>query len=107
MSQELKLSSGPQTLSSTTTYKCCECGTDIVDHVYQVQRRRIRPLREVSETGKVKHNVSDALDGSHAGVILGPEYDLYCPTCYADIPTIQELINKNKGKLKEMIGEKL
>lgn len=80
--------------SNGTTYKCCECGDDIVDHVYYVERRRIRPLKE----GKV-HNTPDLIDPSHAGVILGPEYDPYCPTCYEALPDIQELIDAYKNRI--------
>jgi hypothetical protein len=94
MSQELKSSSEHQTRSSVI---CTSCPEVIVDHIYSVQRRRIRPLTETLPDGKVRYNQPDIIDPSHAGVILGPEYDPYCPTCFAELPTIQELINAHKN----------
>ena len=92
MSQESKSSSEHQTHSSSaTTYRCFSCGHDIEDRVYFVQRRRIRSSKELGPL----------VDNSHGGVILGPEFDPYCSTCYGEIPTIQELISNNKRELKD------
>ena len=84
---------------NSTTYRCFGCGHDIEDNIYFVQRRRIRPVKELSLTGTMKYNPPDALDPSHAGVILGPEYDPHCSTCYMELPTIQDLINAHKNRV--------
>jgi len=90
MSRDLKSSSEHQTPSSSvTTYRCFSCGHDIEDRVYFVQRRRIRSSKELGPL----------VDNSHGGVILGPEFDPHCSTCYSEIPTIQELINAHKKGL--------
>jgi len=89
MSQESKCSSALRTSSSVI---CSECGDVIVDHAYSVQRRRIRaPFKQAT--------LNDAFDSSHAGVILGPEFDMYCPTCFDDLPSIEDLIRDNKKSL--------
>ncbi len=95
MSQEPKFSSEHQMHSSVI---CVSCEEIIVDHIYSVQRRRLRPLEETLPNGEIRYNPEDLLDHSHAGVILGPEYDPYCPTCFAELPTIQELINAYKKR---------
>lgn len=97
MSQDQKSSSAPQTRSST--YVCVGCKESIIDHVYLVQRRRIRPTKETSPSGKTIHNPPDLIDTSHAGVILGPEHDPYCTTCYMELPTLQDLINAHKKRV--------
>ncbi len=84
---------------SSTTYRCFSCDHDIEDHVYFVQRRRIRPVKELSPDGTIKHNPPDAVDPSHAGVILGPEFDPHCSSCYKELPTIQELIDAHKKRV--------
>jgi len=96
MSQESKCSSALRTSSSLI---CSSCGEVIVDHAYSVQRRRLRPTQEILPSGKKQYNPRDAIDSSHAGVILGPEFDMYCPTCYETLPTIEELIRDNKKRL--------
>ena len=92
--------------SDAMTYTCVKCLKDIVDHVYLVQRRKVRPLREVLPSGPdgkpiIKHNPSDAIETFHAGIQVGPEEDPYCPLCYAKLPTIQELINDFKSNLNK------
>ena len=90
MSQESKCSSAHRTSSSVI---CSSCREVIIDHAYSVQRRRIRvPFKDAT--------LNDAFDSSHAGVILGPEFDMYCPTCYSNLPTIKELINANKSSIE-------
>jgi len=65
----------------------------IVDHAYSVQRRGIRaPFKDKT--------LNDAFDSSHAGVILGPEFDMYCPTCYNSLPTIKELISAHRSEIE-------
>lgn len=99
MSQESKFSSEHQTRTrDSDSYICTTCRKVILDHVYLVQRRRIR---SVPSKGSPLYPTAlkDALDPSHGGVILGPEQDVYCPTCYDKIPTIQELINAHKNGL--------
>ena len=71
---------------------CSSCGEVIVDHVYSVQRRKVRPASK-------DRTLNDAVDSSHAGVILGPEFDMYCPTCFDSLPTIEELIRDYKKNL--------
>lgn len=88
MSQELKSSS--EQLPTASLYVCSQCEEPILDHVYQVQRRRIRPVVSVSEGGDGQH---DAIDTWHNGVQLGPEFDDYCLSCYDKLPDIQELLN--------------
>ena len=87
------------------TYICYKCGEDIVDHVYQVQRRRIRKIpvdAPATRAEKVKLGILfDAVDPSHGGVILGPEFDDYCPTCFKNLPSIEELIKAHKTGLQE------
>ena len=90
MSQESKCSSVPRTSSSVI---CSSCREVIVDHAYSVQRRRIRaPFKDST--------LNDGFDSSHAGVILGPEFDMYCPTCYNSLPKIKELIRANKSRIE-------
>ena len=91
MSQEPRSSSEHQTHSKV----CSSCGEVIVDHAYSVQRRRIR---SVSKNNFTPLN-TDAIDPSHGGVILGPEFNLHCPACYESLPTIQELINAHKKRI--------
>ena len=78
------------------TYLCYDCGEPIVDHVFLVQRRRVRPLKEILSDGVVQHNPHDAVESFHAGVQVGPELDPHCSTCYAALPTVQELIDAYK-----------
>jgi hypothetical protein len=78
---------------------CSSCGEVIVDHAYSVQRRKIRPVSETLPDGTKKFSMYDAVDSSHAGIILGPEFDMYCPTCYDSLPTIEELIRDHKKSL--------
>ncbi len=49
----------------------------------------------------MRYNQPDVIDPSHAGVILGLEYEPHCPTCFAELPSIQELISNNKRELKD------
>ncbi len=102
MSQELKSSSEHQTRSSTT-YRCFDCSHDIEDHVYFVQRRRIRKIPKNAPSSlseRVRLGIQfDAVDPSHAGVILGPEFDPHCSSCYKELLTIQELIDAHKNRL--------
>jgi len=66
-----------------------------------VQRRRVRKLPEnapSSLTERVRLGIKfDAVDPSHAGVILGPEFDPHCTTCYKELPSLQELIDVHKS----------
>ena len=94
MSQETRYSSEHQTHNDEV---CVSCKEVITDHIYFVQRRSVRPLKETLSTGKVQFNPADLLDSSHAGIILGKESDPYCTTCYQNIPSAQELIDANKG----------
>ncbi len=80
--------------NSATTYRCFGCAKDIIDHVNMVQRRKIRPVPP-----NASPMMKDAVDPSHGGVILGPEFDPYCDICYAKIPTIQELLNAHKKRV--------
>ena len=99
MSQEQKSSSELQTRSNgTRLYTCTDCDEVILDHVYLVQRRRIRSVPP-KDSPQYATALKDAFDPSHGGVILGPEYDPYCPSCYENIPTIQELIDAHKNGL--------
>ena len=79
-------------------YTCCQCEQPITDHVYQVDRRRVRPLVEFKK-GKEVFNPPDALQSWHAGIIVGPENDDYCPKCFELIPGVQELLNDYKTGL--------
>ena len=81
---------------TTDTYICYSCGVEIVDHVYSVQRRRIRPAQ-------IPGTIKDAVDPWHGGVQLGPEYDPYCSTCYREIDTIEEMLDTYKINLGEVI----
>ena len=90
MSPESKCSSALRTSSSVI---CSSCGEVIVDHAYSVQRRRIRPPFKDA-------TLNDAFNSSHAGVILGPEFDMYCPTCFDSLPSIEELIDANKSRVE-------
>ncbi len=83
--------------NDATLYECCRCEEPILGAVYEVQRRRIRPLREGNIT-----NLPDLVDSSHAGVIVGPEFDYYCQTHFDLLPSIQELISKNKKNLERI-----
>ncbi len=82
------------TVVVTTTveaeYHCSQCKKPILDHVYQVQRRSIRPVVPVKKGGTGSH---DAIHTWHDGVKLGPESDDYCPSCYELLPDIQELLS--------------
>lgn len=97
MSQEPRFSSEHQKHSSLL---CTVCREVIIDHAYSVQRRRIRSVPAKSSP-QYKDAMKDAVDPSHGGVILGPEFDLYCDLCYAKLPTIQELINDYKSAQTE------
>lgn len=77
---------------------CSSCGEVIVNHAYSVQRRRIRVVPEKTSP-LYKSALKDAVDNSHGGVILGPEFDLYCDTCFVNLPTIEELIDGHKSKV--------
>ena len=94
MSQEPRSSSEHQTRSSMI---CSSCREVIINHAYSVQRRRVRAVPEKTSP-LYKSALKDAVDSSHGGVILGPEFDLYCDTCFAALPTIQELIGDHKSK---------
>ncbi len=83
------------------THICYVCGVEIVDHVYSVQRRIIRPVPAPGTVGYEKAP-KDAVDPWHGGVQLGPEYDPHCPTCYKEIDTIEEMLYKYKINLGEM-----
>ena len=88
-------------MHNSTTYICFSCGHDIEDHVYLVQRRRIRPIPKnapSSLTERVRLGIKfDAVETFHAGVILGPERDPHCSTCFSKLPDIQELIDAHKN----------
>lgn len=98
MSQVEKSSSELPTHSS---YVCYSCGEDIAGQVWQVQRRRVRPLREMLSLGKIKHNPPDLVDPNHAGIIVGPEYDDHCNSCHKSLPTVQELIDAHKSSISK------
>lgn len=85
--------------NTAVNYICSICEKPISDHVYLVQRRKVRPVKEILSDGKTRINPHDAIDPSHAGVILGPERDPYCSECFAKLPTIQELIDDYKKSL--------
>ena len=88
---------------STRTYICVECLEGIVDHVYLVKRRKVRPIPKNAPSSAVERIklgiLFDAVDTSHGGIIVGPEEDSYCPTCYAKLPSVKELINAYKSGL--------
>ncbi len=84
---------------TATTYLCISCNEPIIDHAYLVQRRRVRPLKETLSNGTEVHNLPDFLDGFHAGIQVGPESDYYCSTCFAKLPSFQELIDVYKSGL--------
>ncbi len=98
MSQVEKSSSEPLTHSERP---CYSCGESIVGRVWLVQRRRVRPLRELLSLGKIKYNPPDLVDPNHAGIQVGPEYDDHCNTCYEKLPTVQELIDAHKSSISK------
>lgn len=77
-------------------YTCYICSIKITDHVYQVQRRTIRPVQYNKDGSPVRH---DAIQTWHDGVILGPEVDDYCPVHFKALPTIQDLLDDYKRGL--------
>ncbi len=81
------------------TYVCYVCGVEIVDHVYSVQRRRIRSVPALGTVAYEKA-LKDAVNPWHGGIQLGPEYAPYCSTCYKEIDTIEELLATYKIGLK-------
>ena len=89
--------------SSVTTYICVDCEKDIVDHVYLVKRRKVRPILKNAPSSAVERVklgiLFDAVDTSHGGIIVGPEEDSYCSTCYTKLPSVEELINAYKNEL--------
>ncbi len=80
-------------------YSCVSCGETITNHAYLVQRRSVRPLKEILPDGTAVNNPPDFLDGFHAGIKVGPESDYYCDACYTKLPSFQELINDYKSNL--------
>lgn len=106
MSLERKSSSEPHVHNSNTptsavdVYYCHGCGEQIEDHVYRVQQRHVRPVTETDpQTGETITNKHDVIHPWHAGVKLGPGFDNYCPKCYENIPTVQELLDAYHARL--------
>ncbi len=91
MSQESRSSSEHQMHSNI----CFSCGEVIVGRVYSVQRRRIRDVSRDEPSPLT----TDAIDPLHGGVILGPEFDVDCIACYANLPDVQELIDAHKERV--------
>ncbi len=84
----------------TDTYICYACGHDIVDHVYLVQRRTVRPV-PLKGSPEYKTAPKDAVHTWHGGIILGPERDPYCSSCYTELSTVQNLLDSYKDSLKK------
>lgn len=60
----------------------------------------MRPLYYTLPDGTKRLNPLDVVD-RHAGIILGPEFDLYCDACYANLPTVKDLITEHKSAVAE------
>jgi hypothetical protein len=80
------------------TVICSQCGEEITDHVYKVQRRRIRPPTE-QKFGEPINYKPDVVNPWHAGVQVGPEFDDHCQKCYDVLPSIDELFDAYKKRL--------
>lgn len=83
---------------------CSSCEEVIVNHAYRVQRRKIRAVPDNPTVWD-----TDAVDKLHGGIVLGPESDLYCDSCYEKLPTVNELISAHKiaQELADAIQRKL
>ncbi len=80
------------------TVICSQCKLPVGDHLYKVQRRRIRALTE-QVSGEPINYKPDVISPWHAGVVVGPEYDDYCDTCFVKLSTIDELFDAYKKRL--------
>lgn len=80
------------------TVICSQCKRPVGDHLYQVQRRRIRALTE-QVNGEPVNYAPDLANPWHAGIVVGPEYDDYCDGCFDKLPTIDELFDAYKKRL--------
>lgn len=80
------------------TVICSKCKEPIVDHCWQVQRRRIRALTE-HVNGEPVNYAPDVINPWHGGIQVGPEFDDYCTRCYEELPTLDELFDDHKKRL--------
>ena len=83
-----------------TLYVCFgPCGKTIPahEHVYLVQRRRIRPVKYDKQGRPGRH---DSVQTWHDGVQVGPEYDPYCDDCFDKLPSIDDLLAQHKAGME-------
>ncbi len=93
------MSPNPDPNALTTLYTCYDCGKTVPahEHVYLVQRRRIRPVKYDKQGKPGRH---DSVQTWHDGVQVGPEYDAHCDGCFDKLPSIDDLLARHKANME-------